>query len=263
MGDEQLTNALNPPSVVQLTYTTMQINPEDYLPVDDYVLRGPSALQAPSQPASPVSQEPASLDSVHQALMAAERRGDYGQVGILSAQLDDLLSQVPTTAPSSSQEPSQEPSGTTQEASTQEEVDASYNASEVKQALNGTHGAEEVNRVHAWCNDNLSDEDLSEYLGLIQSDDQEALVAFQSLQKLASNAHYAPESEGVEYESFSDEGVNTLISNYGDHGETMVRLNQQFLAGQITQQQMQRAVLSDPMLAMSVFDAKSKGLITY
>ena len=203
------------------------------------------------------------MDSVHQALIDAERRGDYGRVGILSAQLDDMLSQVPVSAPDSTQEPAEEPSGTTKEASTQEDVNARYDASEVKQALNGTHGAEEVNRVHAWANENLTDEELGEYLGLIQSDDQEALVAFQSLQKMAGNDHYAPDPEGVEYSSFSQESTNTLIANYGDHGETMVRLNQQFLSGQITQQQMQRAVLSDPMLAMSVFDAKSKGLITY
>ena len=44
---------------------------------------------------------------------------------------------------------------------------------------------------------------------------------------------------------------------------TVLNLNQQYLAGQITEMQMKQAVMSDPMLAISVLEMKRQNLIDY
>ena len=79
---------------------------------------------------------------------------------------------------------------------------------------------------------------------------------------MAGDEAYAPSDE-VEYTSFNSEESSLLVENYGEHGQRMLDLNQQYLSGAITEAQMRRAVISDPVFAMSVMDAKSKGLITY
>ena len=243
----------------------MEIKPEAYLDVSALEMVGPNAyrqqqqaIQSQAEPSSSTSPD-AELHALQQQLHQAQRTGDTSQIERLSHQLDSQLAALHQP----SQIDPQAPSKASPVQSTQEELNARYTASEVHSELKGKHGVDEVNRVHSWANDNLTEDELGAYLGLIGSDDPEALLAFESLKQMASDESLAPDPDGVEYASFDESQASALVERYGDHGEIMVNLNRQYLAGQITEQQMQRAVLSDPSLAMSVFSAKAQGLISY
>ena len=238
----------------------MQVNPEDYLNVEALELLGPNAIKPQVELPTPTA--PADdVFAIQEALHDAQRRGDVSLITRLSIQLDDALSAKPVEAPSASSEAPGEEKEAPKTTASQEELDARYNASEVKAELTSKFGAEEVNRVHEWANENLSDEELGEYLGLIGDDNPEAVLAFDSLKTMAGDPDLAPSVD--EYQAFSQEDTNALISQYGDHGEIVVNLNQRFLSGQITESEMKRAVLSDPQLALSVFQMKREGLIDF
>lgn len=244
----------------------MQINPEDYLDVEALEFLGPNALkqqqQVPPTPAAPVPTEgPERIFAIQEQLFAAQRSGNNAQITLLSMQLDDALQSQPQAAPQGTPEASGEEKELPKTTSSQEQLEADYNASEVKAELTNKFGPAEVNRVHEWANENLSEEELGEYLGLIGSDNPEAILAFDSLKTMASDSRLAPSVE--EYTTFSDQETHALISQYGDHGEIVVNLNNQYMSGQITESEMKRAVLSDPTLALSVFQMKRDGLIDF
>ena len=82
----------------------MEIRPEDYLDLSGYDMHRPAAVRPLGEPAPAQEQQPQTIDEVAQALHQAERRGDHGAVGLLSAQLDDLLAGTPAEAPVATQE---------------------------------------------------------------------------------------------------------------------------------------------------------------
>ena len=241
----------------------MQVNPEDYLNVEALDFLGPNAIKP--QPELPTPVAPAANDvfAIQEALHDAQRRGDMSQITRLSIQLDEALSAKPVEAPSASSEAPGEEKELPKTTASQEQLEERYNASEVKAELTSKFGEAEVERVHSWANDNLTQEELGEYLGLIGSDDPEAVIAFDSLKTMASDPALAPDPDGVEYTAFSNDETHALISQFADHGEIVVNLNQRYLSGQITEAEMKRAVLSDPQLALSVFQMKREGLISF
>ena len=236
----------------------MEVKPEDYLNLDTLELYGPDAVKPQ---AAPVAANTNTLESIQQSLFQAQRNGDNAAIGLLSSQLDSLLAAT-TTSPDVAPEAPQAPEDKPEDDLSQEDLETLYKSSEVRQELYGKYGKEEVDSVHTWLNGFAEKDELSSYIALLANDDPEALLTYESLRKMAGDESIQPD-QVVEYQGFDGSQSQQLLEEFGDHGQTMLDLNTQYLAGQITQTQMQRAVLSDPALAMSVFQAKAQGLITY
>lgn len=132
--------------------------------------------------------------------------------------------------------------------------------SEIYRDITATVGAEEADATHAFINSNATEEELSEYLGLLKSGSQEAVAIFQAA-KEAKDAGY--EDTIDEYYPLSEDSSAQLIDRFGGSGQDIVTLNQQLMSGQITDIQMRAQVLRNPSLLRTALEARSMGLIAF
>ena len=235
----------------------MQINPEDYLNVGDVELLGPSAVRLPGQPEKAEAQPlPTTPLEIQQQLFEAQRRGDHVAIQQLSMALDDSLTQV-------FEEKTQPKEQVEDRAQDVEEPSTDVTESEIYQEINNAVGQETADAVHSWMNSTFDEEEVGQYLQLIQDNDQEAIGIFQAAQRAMKNPELAPDSSIEEYTQFNEDTSTELVTRYGDAGTQMIELNKQFISGQISQAQMIQAVLSDPELTQAAMDAKANNLLTY
>ena len=91
------------PGVYLDKFMSIRIEPSDYLNLDSLEMHGPSSIRMKDEAESaPTPSSPKTIDEVAAALRQAQLRGDHGQIGVLSVQLDDMLagtSSAPTEAP--------------------------------------------------------------------------------------------------------------------------------------------------------------------
>jgi len=167
-----------------------------------------------------------------------------------------------------SQEPSQEHIEPSQEdidltpdpvEDNSEEQDITH--SEMYRDITSTVGAEEADAVHTYMNDTCSEEELGEYLELVQANDAEAVAIFQAAQT-AKNSGYESDPE-FEPNRFEADLSAQLVDEFGSEGEQMVQLNEELLAGRITSSQMKQHVMTNPTLLRAALSAHSRGLISF
>lgn len=256
---------------------SIRIEPADYLDLDGLEMYGPG--QHPTQPqqqAAPVAAPPVQqqqqtsngdehIFALQRQLFEAQRNGDHARLGVLQVQMDEALQGLTgpsQEAPNAGQPQQQQQQPSEDDPVDQQKLDQKYAESQVRQDLINKYSAEEVQRVHDFANQTLSEDEVMDYIELLYNDSPEAIMAFDSLKQMADNPAIAPEA-AVEYTAFDQGQASELEARFGDLGREMVILNQQFLSGQITRADMQRHVLSDPALTMACFQAKAAGLITY
>ena len=237
----------------------MQINPEDYLNVGDVELLGPSAVRLPGAPEKVEAQPlPTNPLEIQQSLFEAQKRGDHVAIQQLSMALDDSLTQVFEDKTQPRQEEVR-----AEDTPDAEEPSADVTESEIYREIHNAVGQEEADSVHSWMNDTFDEEEVGQYLQLMQDNDQEAIGIFQAAQRAMKNPELAPDTSIEEYTEFNTDTSTELVTRYGDAGEQMIQLNKQFISGQISQAQMIQAVLSDPELTQAAMDAKANNLLTY
>lgn len=234
----------------------MEITPDQYLNLDNVEMYGPSSIRLANEPAPVAETQPTTVDEVATALRQAQQRGDHGAIGLLSAQLDSLVAnssaptnQVAAEATSDAPEAPQEPV---------EDV----RQSDLYQEINAVQGQQEADRVHGWMNENFSQEEVSDYLSAMSSNDQEAIAVFQSAQNMMKDAAFAPSAD-LDYSPFNDTQAHALTDAFGEQGQELLDLNKQLLSGALTERQMQKHVLSNPALMRVAMQAKAQGLINY
>ena len=229
-------------------------NPEDYMNTQAVEFLGTdTARQLTESPSAPQSSDP--IFSIQEQLHAAQRAGNTAQVASLSMQLDTALQRLPQPSPEVPSEEQRE------EVKAEETSDEELIQSEIFQEINNTVGSEVADQVHNYMNENFSQEEIAEYMDMVDDNDQEAIGVFQAAQQVMQNEALAPSGGAVE--AFNDDTSAELISRYGDLGEQLLSLNQQMLSGRISSADAKRLVLSNPELLRVAFDAKSNNLMSY
>lgn len=234
----------------------MEITPDQYLDLSNVDMFGPSSIKPLGYQQPAPAPAPTTVDEVAAALRQAQLNGDHGAIGLLSVQLDDLVANF--TAPN--QQQPQKPVSDAPKAP--EEPVADVRQSDLYQEINAVQGQEEADKVHSWMNENFSEDEVADYLTAVNSNDQEAIAVFQSAQNMMKDVAFAP-SEDLEYTSFNESQAHALTDAFGEQGQELLSLNQQYLSGAITERQMQKHVLSNPSLMRVAMEAKAQGLINY
>jgi len=235
-------------------------NPEDYLNLDNLELLGPGAVSLKSdQPAVLAAPEPQSIEDVANALRQAQLRGDQGQIGILSIQLDDMLSGTPSAAPVSHQEQPKEVVDT----NTPEEIEEpseSILESDFNRALVTELGAEKVDSLYEAVN-NCGDEDVIE--AFMESIEGDGKYAHEVLDwaHLATKAGATPEADAV-YSAFTQESI-TSLRNESAYADEIISLNQKVANGQLSKGQLFQQVMQDPALMAEAVKLRAAGIITF
>ena len=227
----------------------MEITPEDYLPVEALELHGPSAIE-PKPPAD----APAANDifSVQERLFKAEASGDHLAIHRLSIQLDDMLAAVPNQgAEESSSEAPEGPSEV-------DEIDVRQ--SDLYLQINDAVGQEKADNVHSWMNENLSEDEVSDYLTQLTEGNQEAIQAFQAAQQAMDQGVGLDSDDPT---SIPDAEQEQLVDHFGDNGQKLVEMNKALMAGSASITDLKRLVMSDPSLLADAFKAKAMNLISF
>lgn len=238
-------------------------NPEDYLDLDSLELLGPSAVSLKSdQPAPLAAPEPQTIDDVANALRQAQLRGDQGQIGVLSLQLDDMLSGKPSEAPVSPQEQPKEVVDTNTPEADEEpsEEQPELLESDFNRALVNQLGAAKVDALYETVN-NCGDEDVIEaFMESVQGDGQYANEVL-DWARLATDAGATPDPE-AEYSTFSEENI-TAIRNESPYADEIIALNQKLNSGEISQAQLFQQVLQDPALMAEAVKLRNANIISF
>ena len=111
-------------------------------------------------------------------------------------------------------------------------------------------------------NDNFQEEEIKDYLALMNAGDEEALLASNAAQQMMKDESFAPSPDAVQG-SIEQDNADQLVDHFGELGQAIVDLNRQLVSGQITTAQMKRTVLTDPALLQAAMQAKALNLITY
>ena len=239
----------------------MEITPEMYLDVASLELHGPDALNKPAEtPSAPAPSD--DIFAVQQQLLDAERVGNHLAVQQLSMRLDDLLAGISPEQPSedtAEQESTDEPSEAHESSSEADEIDVT--TTELYQQIGEAVGAQKADETFSYMNDNASQEEISEFLEQLKAGDQEAISTFQAAQQAMEQGITIDGS--VETTAFDSDTAFLIEDRFGENGVQIVDLNRRLLAGEITQVQVKRAVMSNPSLLADCLKAKAANLISF
>lgn len=209
---------------------SIRIEPSDWMNVEDDLFYGPG--QRPSQPEVQTQAVPQQEPS--------QELPEPSQVASSDAQEDIDLTPDPV-----------------EDNSEEEDI----TRSDMYRDITSTVGAEEADAVHTYMNDTCSEEELGEYLSLVQSNSPEAVAIFQAAQTAKNSGYEA--SEDFEPNRFNTDLSAQLVDEFGSEGEAMVQLNEDLIAGRITSSQMKQHVMTNPVLLRAALSAHSRGLISF
>ena len=221
-----------------------------YLDVSALELHGPSAIQQKAPEAAPAANE--SIFDVQERLLKAEATGDHLAIHRLSMQLDDMLAAVPNQgAEESSSEAPEGPSEV-------DEIDVRQ--SDLYLQINDAVGQEKADNVHSWMNENLSQDEVSDYLTQLTEGNQEAIQAFQAAQQAMDQGVGLDSDDPT---SIPDAEQEQLVDHFGDNGQKLVEMNKALMSGSASITDLKRLVMSDPSLLADAFKAKAMNLISF
>lgn len=240
----------------------MEIKPEDFLDLSNLEMYGPSSVRFKGEVAPTPSPTPTSLDEVATALRQAQLKGDHGQIGILSNQLDQLVNQTATTT--TQQAPQQlegeevdKGSGETDEASEDapELLESDFNRSLVAE-LGGT----KVDEIYTTINNCGDDEIISSFMDSVDGDGSYANEVIEWA-KLASDAGAVPSADATS--GAFDEASIADIQNNSAYADDIINLNRLVSSGQMTQAQLYQQVMQDPGLMAEAVKLRNANIISF
>ena len=129
-----------------------------------------------------------------------------------------------------------------------------------KDVVLGEYGQEAYQKTMDWAGDNLSDSVAASINEVLQSNTDDAVVAFQGLKELSSlgeNAFIDPEDIQPLEQGLSNE----LVSRYGEAGEHLVTLTEAMAQGVATPAEAMKLAITNPKLRAAAIDAARAGLI--
>ena len=137
----------------------------------------------------------------------------------------------------------------------------SPSAYDSKQEVINEFGAEAYNKTMEWAsNSSMSDATVASINEVLQTDSQDAVVAFQGLQDLSGLSEEAFTSVD-QVQHLSEDLANHLAERFGQAGEQLVTLNAALAAGQATSADVLKLALSNPKLRNAAMTAAREGLI--
>ena len=130
-----------------------------------------------------------------------------------------------------------------------------------KQEVINEFGEEAYKATMQWASDSsMSDATVASINEVLQSDSQDAVVAFQGLQDLSGLSEEAFTSVD-EVQHMSEDLVNHLSERFGQAGEQLATLNAALVAGQASSADVLKLALSNPKLRNAAMTAAREGLI--
>ena len=130
-----------------------------------------------------------------------------------------------------------------------------------KQEVINEFGAEAYNKTMQWAGDSaMSDATVASINEVLQSDSQDAVVAFQGLQDLSGLSEEAFTSAD-QVQHMSEDLANHLSERFGQSGEQLVTLNAALASGQAKPADVLKMALSNPKLRNAAMTAAREGLI--
>ena len=112
-----------------------------------------------------------------------------------------------------------------------------------------------------WASDSsMSDSTIASINEVLQSDSQDAVVAFQGLQDLSGLSEEAFSSADT-VQAIDEDLANHLAERFGEAGEQMVTLNAALMAGQATPADVLKLALNNPKLRNAAMTAAREGLL--
>jgi len=246
----------------------MRIEPSDYLDLDSVDLLGPSAIKFKGEEAPAPSPAPSSVDEVAAALREAQLRGDHGQIGILSVQLDDLVAGTPSPSPSRVSDAHKAP----QEPVAEETIDSSGDndepseeptellESDFNRSLVAELGSDKVDEIYTTINNCGDDEVIASFMDSVDGDGSYAndVIAWA---KQASDAGATPTGEAT-FRAFDEESIAS-IQNSSAYAEDIINLNRLVCSGQLSRSQLYQQVMQDPGLMAEAVKLRNANIISF
>ena len=122
-------------------------------------------------------------------------------------------------------------------------------------------GKEAYENTMQWAGETMSDEVIDSFNGVLQSNTDDAVVAFQGLQELSTLPEGSYTSEGTA-QGFGADLADRLSEQYGEAGDQLVTLNAALVAGHAKPADVIKMAMSDPKLRNAALSAARQGLIT-
>ncbi len=239
----------------------MRIEPSDYLDLDSVELHGPSAIRFKGEEAPAPSPAPTTVDGVAAALREAQLRGDHGQIGILSVQLDDLIAGAPSPSSKAPQEPVAEETID----SSGEQLEPSEDAPELlesdfNRSLVTELGADKVDEIYSAINNCGDDEIIASFMDSVDGDGSYAneVVAWA---KQAADAGATPTAD-ASFNAFDEETINS-VQNNSAFAEDIINLNRLVSSGQLSKAQLYQQVMQDPGLMAEAVKLRNANIISF
>ena len=234
----------------------MQINPEDYLNLDNLEMHGPSSVTIKGEKVAEPSPAPSTIDEVAQALRQAQLDGKHGEVGILSARLDEMLLGDLSEAPEASkQEVAEEETSEEKESSTDDFKDSAFNKSLVSEL-----GAEETDELYGIINSGADEDVLSAFMESANGDGKYATQVVD----WARNVKAAGATPNADVQASAiDESQATAILGASDYGQDILDLNAAVTSGKMSKAQMFAQVMENPGLMQEAVRLRNANLIQF
>lgn len=122
-------------------------------------------------------------------------------------------------------------------------------------------GEEAYQQTMQWASDSsMSDATVASINEVLQSDSEDAVVAFQGLQDLSRLSEDSFDSVD-DIREIDEDLANHLIERFGEAGEQMVTLNAALVAGQATTADALKLALNNPKLRNAAMTAAREGLL--
>lgn len=135
---------------------------------------------------------------------------------------------------------------------------SSYDA---KTEVMNEFGEETYNKTMQWASDSsMSDATVASINEVLQSDSEDAVVAFQGLQDLSGLSDEAFTSVD-QVQSMSEDLVNHLSERFGQAGEQLATLNAALANGHASSSDVLKLALTNPQLRNAAITAAREGLI--
>ena len=239
----------------------MQINPEDYLNLDDVEMYGPSSIRFKGEETAPEVPSPSTIEEVAQALRQAQLQGNHAQIGVLSCQLDDLLAgETPAKAPESvSEEPKEEVDPETPEEA-EEAPQSDFKDSDFNKSLVNELGAEETDELYQIVNDGAGDDVLEAFMESANGDGEYASQVIDWARNVKASG--AAPTAGLEASAI-DESTAQQIIGASEFGEEILQLNQQVSSGQMSKAQLFQEVMGNPALMAEAVRLRNSNLLQF
>ena len=242
---------------------SIRIEPSDYLDISDVEMYGPSSIRMKGEEAPAPTPNPQTVDEVAAALRQAQLRGDHGQVGILSVQLDELVagtSSAPPEAPEDAPVASEDDKPQEDTEEVEEAPQSDFKDSDFNKSLINELGAEETDELYQIVNDGAGDDVLEAFMESANGDGEYASQVIDWARNVKASG--AAPTAGLEASAI-DESTAQQIIGASEFGEEILQLNQQVSSGQMSKAQLFQEVMGNPALMAEAVRLRNSNLLQF